>query len=86
MCCTRLPHVPVATIFEISRYMYIRNALLIRFLSVGFFSSVTGCAAYTPPHVSVGTIFEMSRYIFIKETTHMVAENSSTAHDRFRPS
>ncbi|KAG5452750.1 hypothetical protein CSKR_102180 [Clonorchis sinensis] len=24
MCCTRPPHVPVATIFEISRYMYIR--------------------------------------------------------------
>ncbi|KAG5444251.1 hypothetical protein CSKR_104519 [Clonorchis sinensis] len=29
MCCARPPHVPVATIFEISRYMYIRNALLI---------------------------------------------------------
>ncbi|KAG5452653.1 hypothetical protein CSKR_114424, partial [Clonorchis sinensis] len=26
------PHVPVATIFEISRYMYIRNGLLIRLL------------------------------------------------------
>ncbi|KAG5450036.1 hypothetical protein CSKR_103272 [Clonorchis sinensis] len=25
-------------------------------------------------------------YIFIKETTRIVAENSSTAHDRFRPS
>ncbi|KAG5454947.1 hypothetical protein CSKR_105884 [Clonorchis sinensis] len=25
MCCTRPPHVPVATIFEISRYMYICN-------------------------------------------------------------
>ncbi|KAG5442909.1 hypothetical protein CSKR_107397 [Clonorchis sinensis] len=24
--------------------------------------------------------------IFIKETTHKAAENSSTAHDRFRPS
>ncbi|KAG5451453.1 hypothetical protein CSKR_107628 [Clonorchis sinensis] len=32
MCCTRPPHVPVVTIFEISRYMYIRNALLIRLL------------------------------------------------------
>ncbi|KAG5448398.1 hypothetical protein CSKR_109674 [Clonorchis sinensis] len=32
MCCTRPPHVPVATIFEISRYMYIRNGLLIRLL------------------------------------------------------
>ncbi|KAG5449522.1 hypothetical protein CSKR_111837 [Clonorchis sinensis] len=30
MCCTRPPHVPAATIFEISRYVYIRNALLIR--------------------------------------------------------
>ncbi|KER25836.1 hypothetical protein T265_14141, partial [Opisthorchis viverrini] len=25
-------------------------------------------------------------YIFIKKTTHEVAENTSTAHDRFRPS
>ncbi|KAG5444519.1 hypothetical protein CSKR_101800 [Clonorchis sinensis] len=30
----RPPHVPVATIFEISRYMYIRNALLIRLLKI----------------------------------------------------
>ncbi|KER27677.1 hypothetical protein T265_05310 [Opisthorchis viverrini] len=30
MCCTRSPHISVATIFGISRYMYIRNALLIR--------------------------------------------------------
>ncbi|KER23587.1 hypothetical protein T265_08577 [Opisthorchis viverrini] len=28
----------------------------------------------------------MSLYIFMKETTHKVAENSSTVHDRFRPS
>ncbi|KAG5442004.1 hypothetical protein CSKR_106956 [Clonorchis sinensis] len=34
MCCTRPPHVPVATIFEISRYMYRRNALLIRLLKI----------------------------------------------------
>ncbi|KAG5453526.1 Potassium voltage-gated channel protein eag [Clonorchis sinensis] len=34
MCCTRPPHVPVATIFDISRYMYIRNALLIRLLKI----------------------------------------------------
>ncbi|KAG5441794.1 hypothetical protein CSKR_110600 [Clonorchis sinensis] len=34
MCCTRPPHVPVATIFEISRYMYIRNGLLIRLLKI----------------------------------------------------
>ncbi|KAG5447166.1 hypothetical protein CSKR_106409 [Clonorchis sinensis] len=32
MCCTRPPHVSVATIFEILRYMYRRNALLIRLL------------------------------------------------------
>ncbi|KAG5453894.1 hypothetical protein CSKR_108579 [Clonorchis sinensis] len=32
MCCTRPPHVPVATIFQISPYMYIRNGLLIRLL------------------------------------------------------
>ncbi|KER28674.1 hypothetical protein T265_04545 [Opisthorchis viverrini] len=44
------------------------------------------CAARRPPHDSVGTIFEISQYIFIKETTHKVAENSSTAQDRFRPS
>ncbi|KAG5453485.1 hypothetical protein CSKR_113959, partial [Clonorchis sinensis] len=47
-----------------------------------------GCSItnlYMPPHVSVGTIIEISQYIFIKETTHKVAENSSTAHDRFRP-
>ncbi|KAG5443980.1 hypothetical protein CSKR_103802 [Clonorchis sinensis] len=34
MCCIRPPHVPVATIFEISRYMYIRDALLIRLLKI----------------------------------------------------
>ncbi|KER29782.1 hypothetical protein T265_03691 [Opisthorchis viverrini] len=39
-----------------------------------------------PSHVSSGAIFEISQYIFIKETTHKVAENSSTAHDRFHPS
>ncbi|KER19918.1 hypothetical protein T265_11422 [Opisthorchis viverrini] len=32
MCCTRPPHVSVATIFEISRHMYICNVLLIRLL------------------------------------------------------
>ncbi|KAG5449731.1 hypothetical protein CSKR_103109 [Clonorchis sinensis] len=34
MCCTRPPHVSVATIIEISRYMYTRNALLIRLLKI----------------------------------------------------
>ncbi|KAG5441976.1 hypothetical protein CSKR_110761 [Clonorchis sinensis] len=34
MCCTRPPHAPVATIFEISRHMYIHNALLIRLLRI----------------------------------------------------
>ncbi|GAA53578.1 hypothetical protein CLF_110555 [Clonorchis sinensis] len=34
MCCTRPPHVPVATIFEISRYMHICNALFIRLLKI----------------------------------------------------
>ncbi|KER31288.1 hypothetical protein T265_02471 [Opisthorchis viverrini] len=32
--------------------------------------------------VHIGTIFKISQYIFIEETTHKVAENSSTAHDR----
>ncbi|KER24305.1 hypothetical protein T265_07991 [Opisthorchis viverrini] len=41
---------------------------------------------HRPPRDSVGTIFEISQYIFIKETTHKVAENSPTAHGRFRPS
>ncbi|KER20316.1 hypothetical protein T265_11099 [Opisthorchis viverrini] len=40
----------------------------------------------SPPHDLVGTISEISQYIFIRETTHKVAENSSTAHDQFRPS
>ncbi|KER25725.1 hypothetical protein T265_06895 [Opisthorchis viverrini] len=39
-----------------------------------------------PPHVPVGTIFEISQYIFVKETTNKVAENTSTAHERFRSS
>ncbi|KAG5442359.1 hypothetical protein CSKR_109277 [Clonorchis sinensis] len=40
MCCTSVrPHVPVATICEISRYMYIRNALLIRLLKIPHCSS-----------------------------------------------
>ncbi|KAG5452111.1 hypothetical protein CSKR_107911 [Clonorchis sinensis] len=43
MCCTRPPHVPVATIFEISRYMYIRNGLLIRLLKI-LRQSTTGFA------------------------------------------
>ncbi|KAG5442680.1 hypothetical protein CSKR_110633 [Clonorchis sinensis] len=34
MCCTRPPHTSVSTIFEILRYMYIRNALLIRLLKI----------------------------------------------------
>ncbi|KAG5444623.1 hypothetical protein CSKR_100727, partial [Clonorchis sinensis] len=34
MCCIRLLDVPVATIFEMSRYMYIRNAQLIRLLKI----------------------------------------------------
>ncbi|KAG5445300.1 hypothetical protein CSKR_111854 [Clonorchis sinensis] len=34
MCCTRPLHVPVATIFEISRYMYIHSTLLIRLLKI----------------------------------------------------
>ncbi|KAG5451295.1 hypothetical protein CSKR_106580 [Clonorchis sinensis] len=34
MCCTRPPHISVATIFKISRYMYRRNALLIRLLKI----------------------------------------------------
>ncbi|KAG5441542.1 hypothetical protein CSKR_109743 [Clonorchis sinensis] len=34
MCCIRPPNVSVATIFEKSRYMYIRNALLIRLLKI----------------------------------------------------
>ncbi|KAG5443828.1 hypothetical protein CSKR_100057 [Clonorchis sinensis] len=43
MCCTRPPHVPDATIFEVSRYMYIRNALLIRLLKI-FRQPTTGFA------------------------------------------
>ncbi|KER19891.1 hypothetical protein T265_11455 [Opisthorchis viverrini] len=34
MCCIRPPHVSVATIFEISPYMYICNVLLIRLLKI----------------------------------------------------
>ncbi|KAG5452198.1 hypothetical protein CSKR_104298 [Clonorchis sinensis] len=30
----KMPYVPVVTIFEISRYMYTRNALLIRLLKI----------------------------------------------------
>ncbi|KAG5445537.1 hypothetical protein CSKR_101022 [Clonorchis sinensis] len=44
----------------------------------------TECAAKRPPHFSIGTIFEIWQYIFMKKT-HKVAENSSTAQDRFRP-
>ncbi|KER21882.1 hypothetical protein T265_14990, partial [Opisthorchis viverrini] len=32
--------------------------------------------------LTLGTIFEISQCIFVKETTHKVAENSSTARDR----
>ncbi|KAG5441843.1 hypothetical protein CSKR_113189, partial [Clonorchis sinensis] len=32
----------------------------------------------------VSTKFEISQRVFLEETTHKVAENSSTAHDRFR--
>ncbi|KAG5441142.1 hypothetical protein CSKR_102760, partial [Clonorchis sinensis] len=46
----------------------------------------TECAAEKSSDVSVGRIFEILRFIFIKETTNKVAENSSTAHDRFHPS
>ncbi|KAG5446434.1 hypothetical protein CSKR_105418 [Clonorchis sinensis] len=36
--------------------------------------------------ISVSTMLEISQYIFIRETTYKVAENSSTAHNRFRSS
>ncbi|KAG5448387.1 hypothetical protein CSKR_109662, partial [Clonorchis sinensis] len=55
MCCTRPPHVPVATIFKISRYMYIRNALLIRLLKI-LRQSTTGFALFGAHQV--GTVFE----------------------------
>ncbi|KER24004.1 hypothetical protein T265_08248 [Opisthorchis viverrini] len=35
-------------------------------------------------HLQINLVFTVL-YIFIKETTHKVAENSSTAHHRFRP-
>ncbi|KER29201.1 hypothetical protein T265_04133 [Opisthorchis viverrini] len=35
---------------------------------------------------ALGKIFEISPYIFMRETTHKISENSSTAHDPFRPS
>ncbi|KAG5441010.1 hypothetical protein CSKR_101240 [Clonorchis sinensis] len=65
MCCTRPPHVSVATVFEISRYMYIHNALLTRLLKI-LRQPTTGFALLL--------------------RAHQVAENSSTAHDRFRSS
>ncbi|KER33468.1 hypothetical protein T265_00585 [Opisthorchis viverrini] len=34
----------------------------------------------------VGTLLQVSQYICIMETTHTIAENFETAHDRFRPS
>ncbi|KAG5454532.1 hypothetical protein CSKR_104886 [Clonorchis sinensis] len=61
---SRPPHVPVATIFEISRCMFIRNALLIRLLK-------------TLRQPTIG---------FALLGAHQIAENSSTAHDRLRPS
>ncbi|KER30052.1 hypothetical protein T265_13248, partial [Opisthorchis viverrini] len=48
-------------------------------------TTITTNTGFRPSHVSVGMIFEISRYIFIRETTPESAENSSTAHDRFRP-
>ncbi|KAG5452098.1 hypothetical protein CSKR_107924 [Clonorchis sinensis] len=41
----RPPHIPVATIFETSRYTYIRNALLIRLLKI-FRQPTTGFALF----------------------------------------
>ncbi|KAG5455186.1 hypothetical protein CSKR_106513, partial [Clonorchis sinensis] len=61
--------VSVVTIFEIWRYMYGRNTLLIRLLQI--LRRLTTVFALLVAH---------------QETTHKVAENSSTAHDRFRPS
>ncbi|KAG5441124.1 hypothetical protein CSKR_102775 [Clonorchis sinensis] len=57
MCCTRPPHVPVATIFEISRYVYIGDALLIRLLKIlrqpttGFALLGTGSSGKRSPRV-----------------------------------
>ncbi|KAG5441951.1 hypothetical protein CSKR_107983 [Clonorchis sinensis] len=77
MCCTRPPHIPVATTFEISRYMYIRNALLIRQLNV---------LHQAASHFSCYDIRDIVIHVQTCYTTHKVAENSSTALNRFRPS
>ncbi|KER20048.1 hypothetical protein T265_11312 [Opisthorchis viverrini] len=34
----------------------------------------------------IARVFEISQYIFMRESTHKVAENTSTAHDRFHTS
>ncbi|KAG5451244.1 hypothetical protein CSKR_112844 [Clonorchis sinensis] len=39
-----------------------------------------------PDRSIASTLFEIPQHIFAKETTHMSAENSSTAHDRLRSS
>ncbi|KAG5454911.1 hypothetical protein CSKR_105848 [Clonorchis sinensis] len=102
MCCTRPPHVPVATIFEISRYMYIRSVLLIRLLktlrqpTTGFFAVLGAHQSSSGRHSSpsaVNLIFYLSASCTqVAKCTHLqiklalVAENSSTFHDRFCPS
>ncbi|KAG5449303.1 hypothetical protein CSKR_100611 [Clonorchis sinensis] len=121
MCRTRPPHVSLVTIFELSRYMYRRNSLLIRLLKTlrqpmtGFAllgaqrpiskaMSHSRCPTAMPPEgrkragilpdcpsldrgsreAEVG--FEPRTLRSTQLTTHKVAEDSSTAHDWFRPS
>ncbi|KAG5445169.1 hypothetical protein CSKR_103341 [Clonorchis sinensis] len=85
MCCTRPPHVPVATIFDISRYMYIRNALLIRLLKI-LRQPTTGFALLGAHQVSLWqnqTDLQISVFIELSpiwvQVEHKVDGNSGTA-------
>ncbi|KAG5451288.1 hypothetical protein CSKR_106570 [Clonorchis sinensis] len=70
MCCTRSPYVPVATIFEISRYMYIRNALLIRIeTTVCKLIHNTKAGHRRTPHSSLDTLSEITKVVNSKCNT-----------------
>ncbi|GAA47844.1 hypothetical protein CLF_100871 [Clonorchis sinensis] len=71
ICCTRPSHVPVATIFEISRYMYIRNAILSNLTS-------SACIAIVPDLLELRDSTSTS---FIKPDLIAVRERRATVID-----
>ncbi|KAG5453593.1 hypothetical protein CSKR_109546 [Clonorchis sinensis] len=79
MCCTRLPHVPVSTIFEISRFMYIRTVLLMRLLLI-LRQPTTGFALFGAHQVGAQFPSFRQPFVLLEAKLHELGEMHSFAH------